>query len=192
MKTLICTLALAVSVFAQSVVRVSQAPTDVPIRRVLFCDNALQSACLSTDPVKYVCIARQDTAQTTTVQRSDSTLTSIVVLTNVGTVTTASAHGLYQGARVTITGATVDTDLNASYVVQSVSSSTVYTITTASVGNATYTDAGLVISTREPLTTASLWAIQVVVSNASAFATGAYWANASTGYALACSNRTSY
>ncbi len=192
MKTLLLTLALVVSAFAQPMVRVSSAPPDVAIRRVIFCDNALQSACLSTDPVKYVCVARQDTAPTTSVSRSDSTLTSVVVLTNVGTVTTASPHGLYQGAKVTIAGATVDSDLNASYVVQSVSSSTVYTIATVNVANATYTDSTMVISTRDPLTTSLLWAIQVVVSNSGPFTTGAYWANASTGYSLACSDRTSY
>tara|TARA_R110000868_G_scaffold396287_2_gene668432 strand:+ start:312 stop:935 length:624 start_codon:yes stop_codon:yes gene_type:complete len=88
------------------------------------------------------------------------TLTNVVVLTNVGTVTTSAAHGLTIGNRVTIAGATVDTDLNGSYYVQTVGSSTTFTITTASVANATYTDAGMSLYTTAPRTTESIWSIE--------------------------------
>ncbi len=141
--------------------------------------------------LQYICWARQNQMKDSTQKRSDSTLTSIVVLTNVGTVTTASAHGLYIGARVVITGATVDTDLNATYTVATVGSSTTYTIATSSVANATYTDAGLVITTTYPLTTAPVWAIQVL-TYATTTLTGSFWARASVGYGLACTDRTTY
>lgn len=88
------------------------------------------------------------------------TLTNVVVLTNTGTVTTSAAHGLTIGNKVTITGATVDTDLNGSYYVQTVPSSTTFTITTASVANATYTDATMSLYTTAPRTTAPIWSIQ--------------------------------
>lgn len=91
--------------------------------------------------------------------KAATTLTNIVVATNVGTVTTSTAHGLTVGNPVTVSGATVDTDLNATYYVQTVGSTTTFTITTASVADATYTDATLVLSTNAPLTTQPIWAI---------------------------------
>ncbi len=141
--------------------------------------------------VQYICLAPQNN-QRTTVQRSGGSLTSIVVATNVGTVTTASAHGLYVGARVTITGATVDPDLNATYTVASVPSTTTYTIATSAVSDGTYTESTLQIATTYPLLTASRWAIEVFHYNAGGYVDGSYWANASIGYGLACTSRTSY
>lgn len=70
------------------------------------------------------------------------TVTSIVDLVNTATVTTTSPHGLVTGDIVKISGATVDTDLNGNYSV-TVSSTTVFTVTSASVSDATYTEATL-------------------------------------------------
>lgn len=142
--------------------------------------------------LQYICWARQRDPIATFQRRSDSTLTNIVVLTNVGTVTTAGAHGLYIGARVTISGASVDTDLNANYTVATVPSSTTYTIATASVGNATYTESTLVIATNSPMTTLARWGIEILTYNGSNYLTGKYWAGASTAYNLACTDRASY
>ena len=75
-------------------------------------------------------------------KRSDTTLTSIVVSSNVGTVT-APLHGRVVGELVHVTGATVDTDLNGLYVVQSVPGVNQFTINTTNVSNATYTESTL-------------------------------------------------
>lgn len=92
--------------------------------------------------------------------RTDSTLTNIVDSSNTSTVTTSTAHGLAVGNLVTVSGATVDTDLNGTYVIQTVGSSTTFTITTASVSDATYTETGLQVSTTAPRTTAAIWEIK--------------------------------
>ncbi len=82
------------------------------------------------------------------------------MLTNVGTVTTAAAHGLAVNDRVTVSGATVDTDLNGVYAIVTVGSSTTFTITTVSVADATYTESTLKFTTTAPRTTLPIWGIQ--------------------------------
>ncbi len=108
--------------------------------------------------ITYTCKAKSQ-QPTFTWARSDSTLTSIMVLTNTGTVTTSTAHGLAVGNLVTVAGATVDTDLNGTYVIQTVGSTTTFTITTASVANATYTESTLTLSTTSPRSSAPQWDI---------------------------------
>lgn len=185
MKTVILAVACSMSVWAQgSAVNQVTDPPPTAALNLFFYDGS--------NNLQYVCGARQFDSLTTYQSRSDSSLTSIVVLTNVGTVTTANAHGLYIGARVTISGATVDTDLNATYTIATVPSTTTYTIATASVANATYTESTLVIATNSPLTTLARWAIQVLTYNGSNYLTASYWAGASTAYNLACTNRTAY
>ena len=106
---------------------------------------------------EYACIAlRNQPTFTWTV--AGSTLTSIVDSSNTATVTTPSAHGLAVGNAVTIAGAS-DADLNKTFYVQTVGSTTTFTITTDSVTDATYTT-GLSLSTRAPRTTAAIWTIQ--------------------------------
>lgn len=86
-------------------------------------------------------------------------LTNLVDAANTGTVTAAN-HGLAVGNLVTITGNATDTDLNTSYYVQTVADANTFTITTANVTDATYTDAAMVISTNAPRNTASIWVIK--------------------------------
>lgn len=69
-------------------------------------------------------------------------VTSIVDATNTATVTTTTPHGLVTGDIVRISGATVDADLNGNYSV-TVTSATVFTITSANVSDATYTESTL-------------------------------------------------
>jgi hypothetical protein len=88
-----------------------------------------------------------------------ATITNIVVLTNVGTVT-APTHGLIVNNRVTLAGWTVDTDLNDTYVIQTVADANTFTITTASVANATYVDAAGTFTTTAPRSSAPVWAIK--------------------------------
>jgi hypothetical protein len=183
MKTIFAIFALAASAFAQGspVNQVSDPPPSA-IQKLFYYDGSSN--------LQYICSSPQRNA-TTTQKRSDSTLTSIAVATNVATVTTNAAHGLYIGARVTVSGATVDTDLNGTYTVASVPGSTSYTFTTSAVADATYNESTLVVTTTYPLATSARWAIQVFTYSGSNV-TAAYWANASTGYSLACTSRTSY
>lgn len=87
------------------------------------------------------------------------TLTNCIDATNTATCTTSTAHGLTVGSAVTLAGVTADTDLNGTYYVQTVGSTTTFTITTASVTDATYSASGIVLSTTSPRTTAAIWHI---------------------------------
>jgi len=78
-------------------------------------------------------------------ERSNSTLTNIVVSTGVATVTTATAHGLLTGQVISVVGASVSPSLNTVYPagVTVTGANTFTFVTTAA--NGTYTDAGLKI-----------------------------------------------
>jgi hypothetical protein len=104
------------------------------------------------------------------------TLTSIAVSSNVGTVTTVSAHGLLPGETVVVSGSTTSA-LNASYSVVSVTSGTAFTITTSGVGNATYNNGPLTVSGNSPLTTSPIWSIQHFTYDASNNLIGTQCAN---------------
>lgn len=125
---------------------------------------------------------------------SSPVLTSIVDSTNTATVTTAAAHGLAVGNRIQISGVTTDADLNGSYVIVSVPSTTTFTITTANVTDGTFngaSDAAMVMATNAPRTTASVWSIQ------RNFYTTTYpdrtaWAEGTTATINICANRTAY
>jgi hypothetical protein len=157
MKKLFALMLIAVTAFGQgATVAISKGTPDAAYTALYF---------YSGSNLTYICktpaFRQQPTFTWATVPTTgQGTLTNIVVLTNTGTVTTAAAHGLTIGNRVTIAGATVDTDLNGTYYVQTVPSSTTFTITTASVANATYTDATMTLSTTAPRTTAAIWNIE--------------------------------
>lgn len=140
----------------------------------------------STDLI-YSCRARSF-QPTATFARSDSTLTSIVDSSNTSTVTTASAHGLAVNDKVVISGATVATALNGTYVIQSVGSTTTFTVTTSGVADATYTESTLKFTTTAPRDTAAIWSITkyTYVSNA---VTAVQWANGTSAPNQICANR---
>lgn len=140
----------------------------------------------------YACYAKQKKPTPTFVMRSDSSLTSIAVATNVATVTTASAHNLYVGARIVVSGATVVPALNATYTIATVPSSTTYTFTTSGVADATYNESTLQIGTYYPLLNETLWAIQVLKYDGSSNLITKIWAGQVINYTLACSDRTNY
>lgn len=105
------------------------------------------------DYVEYICSAPT--------QRNLETLsvTQIVDSSNTATVTTSAAHGLAVGNRVQIAGVTGDTDLNGTYVIATVGSTTTFTYTSASVTDATYNNAGITLQTTAPRSTQPIWAI---------------------------------
>jgi len=120
--------------------------------------------------------------------RTASTLTSIAVATNVGTVTTSTAHGLRVGNPVVVTGATVDTDLNATYVIATVPSTTTFTITTAAVADATYNESTLVLFTSAPRTTVAIWSIMKYLYDGSNNLISTAWANGTSTANQICSS----
>jgi hypothetical protein len=140
----------------------------------------------------YICSANA-IQPTATFYKSSTTLTSIVVATNVGTITFSSTSYLWIGALVTVAGSTTSA-LNATYKVTAVSGSTA-TITTSGVSDGTYNNAALTVSTQSPLLNSLVWAIQALTYDGSHNLTGIYWAgpiSASIPHNLACSNRANY
>ena len=100
------------------------------------------------------------TTDTFTWRRSTSTITNIVDAANVATVTLSAAHGLQPGCAITVAGATVDTDLNGTYIVVTADpAATTLTFASASVTDATYTDATMTITTACARTTQPIWDI---------------------------------
>jgi hypothetical protein len=142
---------------------------------------------------QYICYAQALQPPGSSFYLSSGTLVSIAVSTNVGTITFGSTSYLWTGAVVNISGATVATALNGSYSITAVSGSTA-TIATSGVGNATYTDATLVLTTSAPLLNQSVWSILVTQYSGSNPITQ-YWAGnpaVTPPMNLACSNRHNY
>lgn len=188
MKRLALIVCIAAVAYGQSATAVNQVGGPAPAPFVTLLDY-------SGTTLTYTGVASEYIQQSNTwLKRSNSTLTNIAVATNVATATCATACGVWKGQRVTVSGATVDTDLNATYTVTSntSTSATTFTFTTASVADATYTESTLQIATNNPLTTQPLWAITVLKYDGSSNLISTYWANASTGLALQWANRATY
>jgi hypothetical protein len=141
----------------------------------------------------YICYARPLAPNPTnpgynfSLTVTGGTLTSIVVATNVGTVTTVNAHGLFVGNKIVVSGSAT-TALNGTYYVQTVPSTTTFTITTSGVSNATYTD--MTVSGSTPLQTGAIWSIQKLTYNSSNEVISSQWANGTPGtYNSVCANR---
>lgn len=99
------------------------------------------------------------------------TLTSIVVSSNVGTVTTVANHGLQVNDVVSVT-ASGTTALNGIYVIQTVPSATTFTITTSGVSNGTYNATGMLMTTTAPRSNANVWSIEQFTYGTTGGATG--------------------
>jgi hypothetical protein len=158
LKTLVSLALLAGPVLAQGngTVALSYGNPDAAFTTLFFYDGM--------DHLEYKCIApafRNPAAYVwaITPTAGQGTLTSIVDSSNTATVTTAANHGLSPGNRVVVAGVTGDTDLNGTYVVQTVGSATTFTITTASVTDGSYTNSGITVSSTAPRTSAPMWSI---------------------------------
>jgi len=156
--------------------------------------------------VEYVCTSFPVLNVTTTfhVTAASSTaplggtaanLTSIADAANTATVTTSAAHGLRVGQYVTVAGATIDTDLNGSYPIATVGSTTTFTFTSASVSDATYNEATLNITTRYVRDSQLVWAIQKFIYTGSNV-DRSIWARgtngAATSMSFACASKSTY
>jgi hypothetical protein len=177
-KLLVLVIALAAALSAQegAVVNPTIGPPPVAYTELNYYSGANQI---------YQCRARS-TQQPYTASVLAGTMTNIVVLTNVGTVTWVN-HGLAVNNRITVAGTVVDTDLNTSYNVVGVTSADVFTITTASVGNATYTT-GLTITTTAPRNTAAIWSVQASTYSGANLA-AVQWAGGNPAMTNICANR---
>ena len=184
MKRLPLLLFLSLSAYSQVAPEYtpSVAPPNTPITILSYRDGS--------NNVQYICKAlsnQPDFAWT----RSAATLTSIVDSSNTSTVTTSTAHGLSVGNRVTISGATVDPDLNGSYVIQSVPNSTTFTITTANVTDGTYNESTLTVDTTAPRSNASVWSIQQNYYTTT-YLDRIAWAEGTTSFTKACDSKATY
>lgn len=118
-----------------------------------------------------------------------STLTSIVVNTNVGTVTTVGDHGLQVGNKITVAGSTTAA-LNGVYSIATVPTTSTFTIATSGVSNATYNTSALKFYTTAPRSNAAIWSVHAYTYSSSNL-TVDQWANGSTSMNQICDNRAS-
>jgi hypothetical protein len=166
-KLILAVLAGCVAIGAQTgtqIVNQSGGPPPQPIIGLLFYDVS--------NNLQYSCKALQIQPQTTVFSIAAATLTNISVASTVATATTASAHKLYVGARLVVTGSATSA-VNGTYSVTSVGTTTLVFTTTAADG--TYTDAALKIATQQPQTSAAVWAIEIF-TNPSNLLSSYYWA----------------
>lgn len=183
--------AVATAIWAQSIgqpVSIVQYPNETP---TIFMDYN------GGTNLTYLCVASPLNKTSTqsnyaySLSVAAGTLTSIVVSTNTGTVTTVNAHGLMVGQTTTVSGSTT-TALNGSYVVQTVPSTTTFTITTAGVGNATYNNGPLTVAGSVPLLTSPIWSIRHFTYDGNNNLTGTQCANGACNLQTnICANRAS-
>ena len=165
-----------------------------PLETLYFRDgsNNYEYECVALNPSVTTVIARTAAASRPPIPAGlPSVLTNIVDSGTTSTITVVGAHGLAVGHRVTIAGATIDTDLNGTYTVAGVGSSTTFTITTAGVSDATYTAATLTVTTTAPRTNLNVWAI-LKRYYTTTYVDREIWAQGSTAQNKACASRTGY
>jgi hypothetical protein len=146
----------------------------------------------SADYVEYICSARSDQPNLS------ASVTQIVDSANTATVTTSAAHGLAVNNRVAIAGVTGDTDLNATYTILTVPSSTTFTVTSANVTDTTYNNTGITASSNAPRSNQPIWAIKRFTYGGTGGTSllAVQWAvtgsntKSGTGQANACDSRT--
>lgn len=120
-----------------------------------------------------------------------TTLTSIVVATNVATATTSAAHGLWFQNQVTVSGSTTSA-LNGTYAIATVPSATTFTFSTSGVVDGTYNNMAIVLSTGAPRSTAGIWSIFYGHFAGNNWDGGGYADGSSRLYTHVCDNRTTY
>jgi len=123
---------------------------------------------------QYICkaLSLQDAyTWAVTPSSQQGTLTSIAVLTNVGTATTSAHHGLQVNDVVTVMGSTTAA-LNATYVITTVPSATTFTFATSGVSDGTYNTSALAMRTTAARSNAAVWSIEQFTYGTSGGANG--------------------
>lgn len=185
MKTIIAILLCALACAAQDnakgqLVSINPGPPAQPISALNFYDAS------NNQIYRCQAVSVQPTYTWTVTAK---TLTSIVDSSNTATATTSTDHGLSVGNAVTIAGAT-DTDLNGTYIIATVPGTTTFTITTASVTDATYNGAALTMSTTAPRSSVAIWSIRRYQYSGTNL-THEQWVGGSTSMNKICDNRAS-
>jgi hypothetical protein len=174
----------AFSLLAQgSAVNQTDGPPPSPWVKLLFYNGS--------SLLQYACYSPAQAPTTVYAIGATPALTSIVVVSNVGTVNLGATAQWWVGQRITVAGSTTAA-LNGTYTLSAVSGST-GTIATVGVPDATYNNAAMTISTTAPLLDSLRWSILVSTYVGTNLATN-YWAASGVGVnsQLACSNRASY
>lgn len=185
MKRIIAALLCAVSLLAQQGSAVNQVSGPTPNNGVyLYFYNG-------SSQITHICFANAVQPATTYTIGALPGLTSVVVLTNVGTINLATTAYLWVGQRITLAGFAL-TALNGTYTISAVSGSTA-TIATSGVADATYTTSGATLATTGPVLNNNVWNIQIFTYASTLLATS-YYAGGGIGpnNQLACSSRASY
>lgn len=189
MKTICLFVAFMVAAFAQDsgTVNVSQGPPQRGFSQHFFYDAGGR--------VEYVCYAESSAKLATFVVTAATNATPIVVTTDV-------AHGLADGAVVTIFNGLGNTAVNGSFQVAVASSTTLQLknrTTGANIaGNGTYSASTAVLQTSAPRTNEPIWAIQKYIYNGSGVLQRIVWiegtttANSTSATGKVCDNRANY
>lgn len=183
MRKFLALILLSGPLFGQQAVNQSDGPTPNNYVNLFFYDGSNNLA--------YVCSAPGLQA-VSTFYRSSSTLTNIVVTSNVGVITFSSTSYLWVGARITVAGSTTAA-LNGTYPVTAVSGSTA-SIATSGVGDATYNNAAMTVYTSAPLLNSAIWAIKALTYTSTTL-TGTRWLGTPAvvvPHTLLCSSRATY
>jgi hypothetical protein len=192
MRTMILLGFSALSLLAQgSAVNQTSGPPPQNWVQLFWCGTSMTACAAANTQVSAICYAPAQVATTTYAIGSNPALTSIVVLTNVGTINFGATAQLWVGQRITVAGSTTSA-LNGTYRVNAVSGTTA-TITTSGVANGTYNNAAMTLSTSQPVLNATVWSIQLFPYT-DASTNASYFANGGTipTQGLACSTRTTY
>ena len=89
--------------------------------------NDLQLSMVSVVNAASTCDSTVDFSAPLNSATTSATVSRVALTSNVGTITTAAAHGLVIGQPVTISGLTAGTALNGSYLVATVPTTTTFT-----------------------------------------------------------------
>ena len=90
--------------------------------------NDLQLSMVSVVNAASTCDSTVDFSAPLNSATTSATVSRVALTSNVGTITTAAAHGLVIGQPVTIAGLTAGTALNGSYLVATVPTTTTFTV----------------------------------------------------------------
>lgn len=196
MRLITIALFVCLSVYAQSTVnvRASGRPSIEGTEDLGYRDGSgnQEYLCTADSPSNTTVFTRDGSgAQPASFSTTIVTITNIVVSGSTATATFSGDHGLRPANWITLSGATVDADLNGSYKVATAGSSTTLTFTVANVTATTYTDATLRITTTAPRSNARVWSIQRMYYTGSSWDRSA-WAQGDPQFKGSCDNRTTY
>lgn len=193
MRILLIALLVCASAIAQTNVRQSARPSTEGTEDLAFRDGSgnTEYVCTADSPSATSSFARNGSGVQPNSSVALVNITNIVVASTTATVTFDGDHGLRPGNWITVSGATVDTDLNVRVKIATVGSSTTLTFTVANVTATTYTESTLRITTTAPRSNANVWSLNRLYYTGSAF-DRSVWAQGDPQFKGSCDSRTTY